>query len=309
MALDNDLILDFEKKTRYKLRTYLLEFQRFVENDYPGILNYYTGQQKVLPSEPIKVLRKLVRESEILDRVILNNTRRFQTTDFWDLLEFIEEIKVKLLGMINTPKWSRSSKTRAANSSQPKLDVQLGQNQTIERLAGRSLGSGDEHQDWYQIALENDAHEESYSAKGGKVLKVSSKGRASIDILSIVDIMDSETIKGKDLDKKITWENDDLKVLEPKDSFIQDADILLQLTKGDNPEFPNQGLSKGVAVGQNINSISYPVLVRQLSSVLSQDDSIESYSITTLERREDGLFIEVELESKGGELFQISRTF
>lgn len=309
MAFDNNLILEFERRTRYNLRSYFLRVQQFSEIDYQGILNYYTGISSILPFESIGVLSKLVKESEVLDRVVLNNTRRFNTTDFWDLLELIEEVRTKLQSMVNTPKWARTSRTRASNSSVPKFDIQLKQNQTIERLVGSTLGSSDEHQDWYKVALENDAHEESYSTKGGKLLKVSTLGIATIQIQSIVDIMDSETIKGKELSRKLTWENNDLKVLSPRDSFIQDIDILLRLTKGDNPEFVNHGLTKGVGVGQNINSLSYPLLVRQLSETLGRDDSIESFSIITIERREDGVFFEVEVESRGGEIFNISLTF
>ena len=79
--------------------------------------------------------------------------------------------------------------------------------------------------------------------------------------------------------------------------------------KGDNPEFVSNGLSEELVVGNNINSISYPLLTRQLKETFRRDDSIDSMLINKIERVQDGLFLELSIYSKSGKLFNISTTF
>ena len=307
MALNNDLIQDFKRMTRFDLEIYLLGVEELSKEYYPKIVAFYRGQNEELPSLGVRLLDTLASESKKLDWIIGQNVNRFLTTDWWDLLELIEDVKVKLHTMQNTPKWARTSLIRATIAINPSSEVQLTQGQTIERLLGGSLGYGDEHQDWYDVAIKNDIKEEDYTPVGGARMDVASSGGLAFNIVSIVDIMDRETMKGKDIDRKITWENEDIKVLGGDASFIQDMEILAGLRKGDNPEFVTNGLSKDVAVGQNINSIVYPLLVRQINEVFRRDDSIERFSISKIEKVQDGVFIEMEIYSKSREIYNISK--
>lgn len=308
MALNNDLIQDFKRMTRFDLEIYLLGVEELSRTYYPKIVAYYRGRSRSLPSLGVKLLDTLASESKKLDWIIGVNVSRFETTDWWDLLELIEDVKVKLQTMQNTPKWARTSLVKATIAANPNTEVQLVQGQTIERLLGGSLGYADEHQDWYDVAITNDIKEEDYSLNGGKSMSVAASGGSAFNILSIVDIMDRETMKGKEIYRKITWEDNDVKVLNGDASFIQDMEILAGLTKGDNPEFVTNGLSKEIAVGQNINSIAYPLLMRQISEVFNRDDSIDRFSVTRIEKVQDGLFIEMEIFSKSRKVFNISTT-
>jgi len=307
MALNNDLLQDFKRMTRYDLELYLLGVEELSRRYYPGIVAYYRGRDNRVPSLGLKLLDSLVDESKRLDYIIGVNVSRFETTDWWDLLEILEDVKTKLRTMQNTPKWARTSLIRAKIAINPSSEVQLSQGQTIERLLGGNLGYKNEHQDWYDIAIHNDLREEDYSLNGGDQLTVAASGGFAFTINSIVDIMDRETMKGKDIDRKITWENDDIKVLSGDDAFIQDMEILATLRKGDNPEFISNGLSKEVAVGQNINSISYPLLMRQINETFRRDDSIDRFAVTKIERVQDGVFIEMEIYAKSREVFMISK--
>ena len=309
MALDNNLITKFKKITRFDLQTYLLIFDYFVTNQFQSILNYYQGSSNTVPERSISMLDQLNVRALIVEDVINNNRNRFESTDWWDLLEILEDIKGKLHTMKNTPKWSRTSVVNTLRAQNPTTEVVLRQNQTIESLLGDSLGYSDRHQDWYDVAIKNDMIEEDYTTGGGAKLKVAASGEVSFSIQSVVDIIDSETMKGKELDKKLQWENDDLKVLNGDDTFLQDMEILSNLRKGDNPEFVSHGLSPEVAVGQNINGISYPILMRQLNETFNRDDSIESFEVTNIERAQDGIFMEMEITSKSYETFNISKTF
>lgn len=309
MALDNNLITKFKKITRYDLQRYLLIFEYFGTRHSAAINSYYGGISKRVPEQSLKLLDNLAKQAEYLDHIIKLNARRFDGTDWWDLLELLEDIKTNLHTHQNSPKWHRVSRATTALVDNPEIDIQLKQGQTIERLAGGSLGYADEHQDWYDLAIKNDLAEEDYTPSGGVTLQAGASGGLSFEILDAVDVMDAETMKGKDICKKITWEDNDIKVLKGDESFLQDMEILATLVKGDNPEFVKNGLSAEVAVGQNISGVSYPVLTRQLNEVFGRNDLIDNYSIVLIERREDGLFLELEIHSKSKEIFNISTTF
>jgi hypothetical protein len=306
MALDANLIEDFEAKTRYDLKKYLLGFEYFSDNHYYKVLDFYGGESKVIPSQSLVLLDVLIVQSKKIDNLINVKRNRFDTTDYWDLLEILEDIKGKLITIKNTPKWSRTSRSNAIIVNNPEVTIQLKQNQTIERLAGGSLGFDDEHNDWYDIAIRNDLEEEDYTPKGGNRLSVYATGGVSFDIESIVDVIDSETMKGKEVYRKITWENGDLKVLSGDDSFIQSMEILASLSKGDNPEYVSNGITNNLAIGQNINSVAYPLLVRHINEVFSSDDSISSFKILDVSKRQDGIFINMEITSKSTEIYSIT---
>ncbi len=59
-------------------------------------------------------------------------------------------------------------------------------------------------------------------------------------------------------------------------------------------------------VGSNINSISYPILFRQLSALFKADDTIKSFTINKIDRTGDGVFIEYSIQSRLGDLQNIS---
>ena len=130
----------------------------------------------------------------------------------------------------------------------------------------------------------------------------------SIFIESVVDNIVGEKILGKDILYKTTFENDDLLVLSYKDTFFQSVNILMKLKKGDNPEFYDLGLQKNVAVGSNINSISYPVLLRQISEAFQTDDTIKSQEITGFRKEQDAIFIDMEIESKMSTIVPLTLT-
>lgn len=301
--------MKFQKVTRYDLQKYLLGVELLTKEHFGKIIQFYSGRQKNVPAQSLKLLDGLQEESERLDYIINLNVNRMDGTDWWDLLEVIEDIKVKLKTMQNTPRWARASSALALRSSRPMITLQLNQNQTIERLAGGSLGYANEHQDWYDIAIKNDLAEEDYTPAGGTELQVSASGGVSFRIISIVDTMNQENMKGKDIHKKITYSDDDLLLVTGDDCFIQCIEILMNLKKGDNPEFVSHGLTADLVVGQNYNSIAYPMLQRQITETLNRDDAIDSFSIDKLEKVQDGLFMELTITSKSAQIFKINATF
>jgi len=307
--VDSNLLEKFKDITRYDLEKYLLAYDIFISDNLSPIIGYYSGTSPMVPSSQLKFLNNLINESQVLDQVINSNRNGFKTNDFWDLLELVDNIKLTLVTILNTPKWSRSSTTNGHAISKVETDVILKQRQTIEMMTGSTLGFADEHQSWYDIAIRNDLREEAYTPEGGTKLNVTTSNSQSFEVNSVVDILSRETIKGKDVLKKITWDDNDLKVLSGDDAFMQTVNILVNLKKGDNPEFIEDGLNKNLAAGQNINSVSYPILIRQLTEIFNGDDTISDWNLTSIEKVQDGVFVELEITSKSGELFNLDTVF
>lgn len=309
--LNIDLINKFKDLTKYDLESYLLTFENFSSRGYQVIVGYYSGDIKELPSAALSVLDFLLQESKRLNNVIELNSSSFNTTDFWDLLELLEDINTNLQTVANTPKWTRTSSTNSQLSRDIETTVSLGQRETIERLLGSRLGYSDEQNEWYQVAIKNDIREEDYTPEGSVEINVPRSGLLSFNISSVVDVINKESLKGKDLNRKISWDSssNDLSVLSGDDSFLQSVRILTELKKGDNPEFIGQGISKNLIAGTNVISLAYPVLIRQISQTFALDDTIESFEIDGISRDQDGVFVNFIVRSKSGDLFNINSTF
>jgi hypothetical protein len=82
---------------------------------------------------------------------------------------------------------------------------------------------------------------------------------------------------------------------------LQQTEILVGLTKGSVPEFPQDGISRDL-VGSNVNAIQYPILLRQQAGVFEKDDRYKSIAINKLEIQSESLIVELTVVTKLGEV-------
>jgi hypothetical protein len=288
-VVDNFLLI-----TGYDLATYLNDYVSFVEQDSQVIIDFYQGNSDSLPSSSIEELERLIKEANKIEEIFTLNKDSFNTADFVDLVDLIGDIGLKLKTIQNTAKWTRSSITDNRHSAEIEVDVVLNQNQTLEQLA-RTIGYSDENNNWIDLALRNDLIEEDYTSQGGIKLKASLQNNLKINIQSVVDTISGESIHGKDLQKKLVFENDDLKTLGYRATIEQAFVIAVNLRRSDNPEFPNDGLQSSLIVGQNLNSIMYPSLFRQLFGNFTKDDTFKSVSVLDV-KQSDAFSTHVQLK-------------
>jgi hypothetical protein len=267
--------------TNYDLISFLNDFATFIEQDSPIIINFYSGNSEDLPQTSITELERLLKESNNIEELFQLNKDSFQTADFVDLIDLTGDIKLKLLTIQNSAKWTRSSIIDNRYNSNVEVDTTLNQNQTLEQLAG-TLGYLDQDNDWSEIAIRNNLKEENYTSQGGIKLKASLQNNLKINAQSIVDTISGQSIYGKDIQKKFEFVDNDLKVLSYKDTIEQAFAIAVNLRRGDSPEFPTQGLQSSLIIGNNLNSILYPSIFRALYQNISQDDTFKSISITNI---------------------------
>lgn len=306
-AINKETLLEFELLTNYPIQIFFKRIGDFLRIDFPQINSYYSGNIGSLNAQSFKNLDSLKLETETIFSTIQFNKNVFTNFKWWGFVEKIEEIDNSLMKIDNLSKWLRSSISKGNFNPNPEVNITFNQGQTLESIERNSLGSDDWDNTWLDLAIKNDLKEEDYTPEGGFLIKANlNYNFNNFKINSIVDNPIGDKILGVDIDKKITFEDNDLKVLSPKKTFLQTVTIKVNLKKNDNPEFPDEGISVNMIAGSNINTIAFPILFRQLTSSFKEDDTIKSFSITEIKREQDAVFIVFNVESRLGNIQQTS---
>jgi len=271
-----ETIIKFESITGYPLKEYFEDYISFVEDKQGQIIDWFSGNTEVPDAGAFDELNRLLKESIKLLEVVNLNRDIFETADNWQILESIEDIDIKLKTINNSSKFLRSAITSTKFEPNPEVDYILKQNQTLENVS-TILGSDDKDKDWNDIALRNDLREEGYTPDGGNKLRVTLQGGNVTILRDVIDNIQGDRILGLDINKTLTFKDNDLEVLGFEDTFKQAAEILANLRKEDNPEFPSNGISTRFIVGTNIINVVFPLLFRQLFETFSHDDTIRSF--------------------------------
>lgn len=303
--LNKDIFEEFESITNYPLSDFIKVFAFFVTNNYPKIVSYFSNESDVADAQSFKNLQSLLKESVKIFGIISENSERFNNYKWWVLIDELEKVKIKLETSENSSKWLRSSISQVRFTPQT-ADITLKQGQTIESLAREKVGIEDWNNDWKDIAVLNNVAEEDYTLEGGNLLKVVLQGNNSFFLQTVVDNLQGDAVLGKDLDKNLSFDDNDLRVLSPQDTFQQSIQILSSLKILDNPEQPDQGLSQAFIVGSNINLLTFPTIIRQMTNTFNTDDTVKSFSIVSIDREQDAVFITFDIENRLGDIDQIS---
>lgn len=308
-SLNPDIVLEFESITQFPLTTYFQNFDSFIKKDYNSIINYYSGNIDNLNSITFNNLKNLIDETQKLFAVFSLNKNIFLNYKWWLFIAEIEKIDNALMMIDNSSRWLRSTISKGNFNPNPEIDIPFNQGQTLESIERDILGSQDWTNTWTNLALKNDLREEDYTSEGGFLIKANfDYVLNNFRINAIVDNPIGDKILGIDLHKKLQYVtiDNDLLILSPKDTFFQNVTILINLRKGDNPEFYDQGLNPKLVVGSNVNQIAYPILFRQLSALFKADDTIKSFAILSINRLQDSVSIEFQVESRLGDIQSIS---
>lgn len=291
---------EFLKITGYNLEAFFERFTTFISNNSQKIMDYYSGLLSTLDRDSYEEHQFLLKESDYVVNLFDLNQERFNTVDFWELMLFADDIHIKLETIANFSKFARSSVSKESFTSDVTIETPTRDNETLEEMIFR-LGSTDRDSDWVDIALQNVVIQEDYTLEGGNLLKVNFKNNFKFFISSVLDNPEGDKIKGVDLDKKISFEDNDLKVLSYNDTLNQTVDILANLKKNDNPEFPTDGIDKTLVVGMSVKAIALPSVIRQIYQIFSTDDLIKQVQILNTRNEQDALHMDLNIIIKSGE--------
>lgn len=285
---------------RYNIQTYLDLYSVFVRNNMSNIIDFYKDSDTNTDVESFNFLFSLLVEAGKIDNLIKLNKNSFNSIDDWELLDFMEEIRGKLLTISNTHKWTRSSKTQNSwTGSNIQTNYVLQDNQTLEEVSKEVYGELESQNDWMRISIENDVREADYSPNSNKQIQVNKRVLSTPDyaVFSVVDSLVNEKLYGLDMMRKLTFVDDDLQVNDHESTVHQTVEILIALHKGDIPEYPAIGVDSKLAIGSNVGAIQYTSIVRQLEEVFRTDDSLRNFKVTSISYQSGDLIIQFSVDT------------
>lgn len=301
--MENALI-NFKNLTKIDLVSYFDECQTFFNNGYVKMADYYNGKVDYVDTIYPKQLQKLLKQAETINEQFKTNKQKFSTVDYWELLDFCDDVRTKLQTTLKLPKYLRSSRTDFAFANGFHFDYKTGNQQTLENISDSILGDYDPENDWVDIALQNDLMETEYNVEESNDLKLYREKFVGNFVTGIIDVISGETIYGMDLYKKITIEDEDLLVLNYKQTAFQSVEILAGLKQGDIPEFKILGVASGMFVGSNLAGIAYSSIVRDMKRTFSSDDLYTNFKVIEMKQQQDALMINFSVETKYGLLIE-----
>lgn len=301
--ITSDILDRFEDLTKYPVRVFLNDYVDFVDNHYSNLTSFFQGNIEVVPTQSFNKLKLLTSaQKSVVNSIILNNSV-LDNYEFWVLTEYVEDIGQALETANNISRWMRSSTASDGYSRQVLIDAMLSQGEELEMFERNQLKSSNSRDSWVETAMQNELREEDYDLQGGQLLKVVFKNSSSLFLNGVVDNIDSsQKTYGIDVDRTLSFENDDLSILSYEQTMFQSIDILSQLKKGDDPAFVERGVNKEF-LGGNIAGISYPIIFRDMASVFATDDSFQSFTINDVSREQDAVIIKYQIQTKAGDFF------
>jgi len=291
----------FENITNIYLPDHFQAYIDFIEDDYPSIVTFYKGDRDAYSQEAFATLDQLIKDFQSISNSLSINRSSFKLADIWDIMEEIDTIRINLRTVKNSAKWLRSSYLGNVYTNQIEFDYVNSQGQTVEKVAS-SLGYVDAQNKAVDLALKSNLREEDFKIEGGSILKAALQNNIDFTIEGVVDTINSrEKTNGKDINAKFSFSDNDLAILSYEETLSQAVNTVLDLKRGDVPEFPEDGMQTNLLVGSNINSAGYPILFRQLFAVFSKDDTLRSLSLLKLEQVQDAVHLQFSIAARSGE--------
>lgn len=297
---DVKTIEKFNKLSGYDITNFFYATKRFFEIGYPKIEKFYNGDLKFIDKKYFVGLDNLERESIRLTSIFKEKKHLMTTADFWDLLDMAEVLKTSLQRTQKLSKYLRSSIVKGKTSRGFVFQYQMSANETLEDVARNVMRDVNFQNSSQQIALDNDLREVDWDIDGGTNIELRNDSFQNNLVTSMIDNTIGEKIYGKDLNKLLTFDiiEEDLQVLDYKDTVYQSVDILSQLEKGDIPEFPSLGLNGSIYKGSNYSQLNYPSIVREMTKSFSSDDLFKDFRIKNLSHDNGDLFVNFEVNTK-----------
>ena len=188
-------VSQFKDITGYDIEVFFNDYIDFTNIYYQSIVDYYKGGD--LNNDSFNKLNHLIEEANKIEPLFELNQNRFNTIDFWEILDVFTEIQVKLSTCQNMQKWTKSSRLNQFDTNIT-FDRGLKQFETFESVS-RSVGSNDSDTDWANISIDNLITEEGYTTEGGTIFQVKLQNNANFDLPNIIDSLKGVSVYGKDI--------------------------------------------------------------------------------------------------------------
>lgn len=271
----SDIVIEFENVTKFNLLQYFEDYRNFMQNDFTYVSSYYKGEVASIDSSYIVNLKSLIKKSKNLMQQFINFSSKLSNCGFWELQEYCQDLNDTLEKITKLPKYNRVSATKRGYQPYIQVDGSIGGMKTVQDLAQEIDSNGINEM---SLILDNDLSESDWEIDKLSSITAFIDNKTDVVVETILEEPIGKKIYGRDISRKITIEQNDLLIEEYENNIEQKCNILLELIRGDIPEFPNFG--KNVFPGKNVANYNYTELVKDLQSVFLQDDLFESVEVT-----------------------------
>lgn len=291
------LILEFEKITKYPLTDFILKSKNFFSNSYSEIDRYFSGITNSIDNSHLIFLKEITQEINIITAHFNNFANKFSSCGYWELMEYLDELKSVIEKIHKLPKFKRTSLTKRGYQPVIQVESSVGGLKTVEDLADSVNSTNSENANWIDLMLANDFNEDDWDIeKLSSMTVVINTG--DVMVRSILDQPIGKRIYGKDIYRKITFSNNDLLTVEYHDNIDQKCDILLEVNRGDVPEDKLFGKNLFAISGVNLKAFSYPELLSNIQDLFAQNDLFEYARVSNFSTEGDKAMITVEIKTK-----------
>ena len=291
------IVLEFEKVTKYPLIKFLSEYREFMLNSYPSIERYFSGKTTKIHNEHLTTLRKLTNDCKDVLAQFKNFSNKFSRCGYWELMELIEDLNTTIEKINKLPKFKRTVLSKRGYTPSVVVNGNVGGFRTMEEVAGEVRKLNEDNSDWINLMLHNDMNEKDWDIDQLTPINMFINNRRGVIVTTILDMPIGERIYGVDINKKITFKDNDLQLVKYKDNVEQKCTILLELNKGDVPE--NTLFGKNTSfMGSSVKGFAYPELVSDISNNFAQNDLFDYAYVKDVKFSEGSLVFTVEIKTK-----------
>lgn len=286
-----DIANEFQNITKFELLEYFTDYRDFLQDDYPDVYSYYSGNSEEIDVQKLKNLSNLLTRSDDLIRTFQTFSGKLGNVGYWELQQYCQDLKDTLERISNLPKYCRTSKSCRGYKPYIQVKEDIGGMKTMQDLA-EQLGDVSEQ----DLILNNDLEEGDYEIDQLSQVTAFISNTTNLVVDTILEQPIGRKIYGRDIKRKIAFSNNDLATVEYEDNVEQKSEVLLELNKGDVPEMPNFG--KNIISGQSYSSYNYAELVSDLRDNFLQDDLFLSVDITNINMDNGDIYVTCEIKTK-----------
>lgn len=281
---------EFQNITKFDLLQYFLDYRDFLSQDYVEVYNYFAGNSESVEASKLIKLSHLIELNDTLKRTFNTFAGKLGNVGYWELMSYCQDLGDTLERINKLPKYLRTAKSCRGYKAFVQTEENVGGYRTIQDIAD-IYGTTEQ-----ELILNNDLQESDYDIKELSSINALIDNRSNIVVTTILEQPIGKRVYGKDIARKITFENNDLQIKSYEDNVTQKIEILLELNKGDVPEMPSFG--KNLAVGSDGGNYNYAELVKDLLETFKQDDLFQSIEILDVTSNNGDIIITVEIRTK-----------
>lgn len=265
------IVVEFQNITKFPLIDFLQEYEDFMNNSYYALNEYFSGNTDSIDNSHMRALKSVMTKSKDLLAQFKNFSNKFSKCGYWELMDFIDDINNNIEKISKLPKFRRTVLAKRGYTGDVEVGSEVGSMRTIDDVAQSVSGINGNATSWIDLMLNNDWNEEDWDIDKLSSVNVYINNRSGIVVNSIVDMPVGKRVYGKDMYRKITFTDNDFKLVEYTDNVEQKCDILLELNQGDVPEDMLFGRDPQLTTS-SYESFSYPELAMEISDIFRQND-------------------------------------